>query len=59
MLFDSGSDGDIAFIRKSEQASTDMHKQLHPQYWKTSSGIFETNKLVTHYLVTPVLAPQK
>ena len=26
VLFGSGSDGDIAFIRKSEKASIDMHK---------------------------------
>ena len=45
VLFDSGSDGDIAFIRKSEKASIDMHKRLHPQQWKTSNGIFETNKV--------------
>ena len=45
VLFDSGSDGDIAFIHKSNKASIEMQTRLHPQRWKTSNGTFETNKV--------------
>ena len=51
--FDSGSDGDIAFIRKSKKASIDVHIQLHPQRWKTSNGISETNKVGNVLLTLP------
>ena len=44
---DSGSDGDITFIRKSDYAFIDMHTQLHSRMWKISKGILETIKLVT------------
>ena len=30
VLFDSVSDGDIVFIRKSEESSIGMHNRLHP-----------------------------
>ena len=59
VLFDSGSDGDIAFIRKSEKASIDMHKRLHPQRWKTSNGIFETNKVGNVQLTLPKFSTSK
>ena len=59
VLFDSGLDGDIAFIRKSERASIDMHTRLHPQRWKTSNGIFETNKVGNIKLTIPKFSPSK
>ena len=59
VLFDSGSDGDIAFIRKSEKASIDMHKRLYPQRWKTSNGIFETNKVGNVQLTLPKFSTSK
>ena len=59
VLFDSGSDGDIAFIRKSEKASIDMHTRLHPQRWKTSNGIFETNKVGNIQLTLPRFSTSK
>ena len=45
VLFDSGSDGDIAFIYLSDKSSIKMQNRLHPQRWKTSNGIFETHKV--------------
>ena len=59
VLFDSGSDGDIAFIKKSEKACIDMHKRLHPQRWKTSNGIFETNKVGNIQLTLPKFSTSK
>ena len=59
VLFDSGSDGDIAFIRKSEKASIDMHTRLHPQKWKTSNGSFETNKVGNIQLTLPRFSTSK
>jgi hypothetical protein len=59
VLFDSGSDGDIAFIRKSDKASIDMHNRLHPQRWKTSNGIFETSKIGNVLLTLPKFSTSK
>jgi hypothetical protein len=53
VLFDSGSDGDIAFIHKSNKASIEMQTRLHPQRWKTSNGTFETNKVGVIKLTLP------
>ena len=59
VLFDSGSDGDIAFLKKSERSSIDMHNRLHPQKWKTSNGIFETNKVGHVQLTLPKFSTSK
>jgi len=59
VLFDSGSDGDIAFIKKSEKASIEMQNRLHPQRWKTSNGIFETNKVGVINLTLPKFSTRK
>jgi len=59
VLFDSGSDGDIAFLHKSDKSCIDMHKRLHPQRWKTSNGIFETNKVANIKLTLPTFSTSK
>jgi len=59
VLLDSGSDGDIAFIKSSEKASIDMHDRLHPQKWKTSNGIFETTKVCNLLLTLPRFSSSK
>jgi len=59
VLFDSGSDGDIAFIKKSEKASIEMQNRLHPQRWKTSNGVFETNKVGVIKLTLPKFSTKK
>ena len=59
VLFDSGSDGDIAFIRRSQKSSIDMHNRLHPQRWKTSNGTFETNKVGNILLTLPKFSTSK
>ena len=59
VLFDSGSDGDIAFIKRSDKASIDMHDRLRPQRWKTSNGIFETNKVGNVLLTLPKFSISK
>ena len=59
VLFDSGSDGDIAFIRKSDKSSIDMHNRLHMQRWKTSNGVFETSKIGSVLLTLPRFSTSK
>ena len=59
VLFDSGSDGDIAFIKRSDKASIDMHDQLRPLRWKTSNGIFGTNKVGNVLLTLPKFSISK
>ena len=53
VLFDSGSDRDIAFIKRSDKSSIDMHHRLCPQRWKTSNGVFETTKVGNVLLTLP------
>ena len=53
VLLDSGSDGDIVFIKRSERHTIDVHKRLHPQKWRTSNGVFETNKVANLQLTLP------
>ena len=45
VLFDSGSDGDIIFLKISERHTIDVHNRVHPHTLRTSSGTFETNKV--------------
>ena len=59
VLFDSGSDGDIAFIHKSNKASIEMQNRLHPQKWKTSNGTFETSKVGVIKLTLPKFSTSK
>ena len=59
VLFDSGSDGDIASIRESKKSSIDMHNRLHPQSWKTSNGIFDTSKIGNVLLTLPKFSTSK
>jgi len=53
VLFNSDSDGDIAFIYRSDKSSIKMQNRLHPQRWKTSNGIFESNKVGIIKLTLP------
>ena len=59
VLFDSGSDGDIAFIYKRDKASIKMQNRLHPQRWKTSNVIFETHKVGIIKLTLPRFSTSK
>ena len=59
VLLDSGSDGDIVFIKRSERHTLDVHKRLHPQKWKTSNGVFETNKVANLQLTLPKFSISK
>ena len=59
VLFDSDSDGEIAFIKKSEKASIEMQNRLHPQRWKTSNGVFKTNKVGVINLTLPKFSTKK
>ena len=45
VLLDSGSDGDLAFVRKGMKESVPCKKHIAPQKWHTSSGTFVTNKV--------------
>jgi hypothetical protein len=42
ILLDSGSDGDLIFVRKSKPMLLPYLKRLVPQLWKTLNGIFQT-----------------
>ena len=59
VLFDSGSDGDIAFIYKSDKSSIKMQNRLHPQRWKISNGILKTNMVGVINLTLPKFSTRK
>jgi len=42
VLLDSGSDGDILFVRKDTSDVVPTTKRIRPQKWKTSAGVFTT-----------------
>ena len=45
VLLDSGSDGDILFVRKGTADRVPTKSRLSPQKWRTSCGTFETSKV--------------
>ena len=44
-MLDSGSDGDLAFVRKGMKKSVPCKKHIAPQRWRTSNGTFVTDKV--------------
>ena len=59
VLFDSGSDGDIIFLKISERHTIDVHNRVHPHTLRTSSGTFETNKVGNINLTLPKFSTSK
>jgi hypothetical protein len=45
VLLDTGSRGDLLFIRKGSQKYIPTMKRAVPQSWGTSNGTFKTNKV--------------
>jgi len=45
VLLDTGSSGDLLFIRKGSQKYIPTMKRAVPQSWGTSNGTFKTNKV--------------
>jgi hypothetical protein len=45
VLLDSGSSGDVLFIKKGSSKRISVVKQVVPQLWGTSNGTFVTDKV--------------
>jgi hypothetical protein len=45
VLLDTGSSGDLLFVRKGSQKYLPTMKRVVPQLWGTSNGTFKTNKV--------------
>ena len=45
VLLDSGSDGDLIFVKKADLKHTNPEKRTHPNIWGTSNGAFKTTKV--------------
>jgi len=45
VLLDTGSSGDLLFVRKGSQKYISTMKRAVPQSWGTSNGTFKTNKM--------------
>jgi hypothetical protein len=46
VLLDSGSSGDLLFMKKGSSKCISVVKQVVPQLWGTSNGTFVTDKVV-------------
>ncbi len=44
VLLDSGSDGNLVFVRKDKPMLLPYSKRLVPKLWNTSNGIFQTKR---------------
>ena len=42
VLLDSGSDGDLLFVKEGKRCMIPVKKRIAPQKWRTSNGTFET-----------------
>ena len=45
VLLDSGSDGDILFVRRNTPDCVPTKRRISPQKWRTSCGTFKTDKV--------------
>ncbi len=45
ILLDSGSSGDLLFMKKGSSKRISVVKQVVPQLWDTSNGTFITNRV--------------
>ena len=59
VLLDSGSDGDILFVKRGARDNVPYTKRLVPQLWQTSMGVFKTEKLGEFDLTFPEYSGSK
>lgn len=59
ILFDSGSEGDIAFIPKDELKYHSLTQRAYPTQWNTSSGGFETKYIANLDMLFPEFSQNK
>ncbi len=59
ILLDSGSDGDIAFLTRSDFLKYEAGKRNYPCTWTTSNGKFHTNDVAKMDLLFPEFSQSK
>ena len=59
ILLDSGSDGDIIFLKKNCKQKFPIKRRHEPQEWQTSAGTFKTDKIASVELLFPEYSHSK
>lgn len=59
ILLDSGSDGDIAFLTRSDFLKYTAVRKSHPSSWNTSNGAFQTTDVAKMELLFPEFSQSK
>ena len=59
VLLDSGSDGDLIFIKSADVKSTNPIKRMHPLVWGGSNGDFKTTKVGNVDIKVPEFSKNK
>lgn len=59
ILLDTGSDGDICFLTRSEFLKFEALRKSHPSVWTTSNGDFTTTDIAKMDLLFPELSQSK
>ena len=59
VLLDSGSDGDLLFVKEGDKSPIPFKERFRPQKWRTSNGTFETSKVGKVELIFPEFSDSK
>ena len=59
ILFDSGSEGDLFFVRRKDLEPYDSYEKAFPTSWGTSSGRFKTRMMAKINLLLPEFSQNK
>ena len=59
VLFDTGSDGDLFFVKRRHLRNYESHETAYPTTWGTSTGKFRTNMIAQLQLLLPEFSQNK
>jgi len=59
VLFDTGSDGDLFFVKRRHLRNYESHETAYPTTWGTSTGKFRTNMMAQLQLMLPEFSQNK
>jgi len=59
ILFDSGSEGNLLFVRKTDSRPYESYELAFPTTWETSTGLFKTGKMARINLLWPEFSQSK
>jgi hypothetical protein len=59
ILFDSVSEGNLLFVRKTDSRPYESYELAFPTTWETSTGLFKTGKMARINLLRPEFSQSK